>query len=72
MNSIASGLGTNVNHRVANAPRHAGEYSLLFSDTQSKSIHQDIGVIALVEINFPTHGWNTDTISVAADARNNP
>ena len=69
MDSIASGLGTNVNHRVADTPGHAGEDALSFGDTQSKSIYQDIGVVAFVEINFATHGRNTDSVSIAADTR---
>ena len=53
---------------VAGASGLAGEDAVPLRQAQGEGVHQDVGVVALVEVDVAAHGGHADAVAVAADA----
>ena len=72
VDTVASGLGTHVHYRVAAALGLAGEDPVPLHQPQRERVHQNVGVVALVEGDLSAYGGHTDAVAVAADAAYHP
>ena len=68
MDAVTTGLGAEIDHRVADTGGGRIEDVVLVGQTHGHGVDQDVAVIRLVEIGLAAHGGDADAIAVAADA----
>ncbi len=71
VDSVAAGLGADVDHRVADAFGLAVKNLVLAKDAQRERVHQRIAVVALFEDALAADGGNAEAVAIVRDARNN-
>ena len=68
VNSVASGCGTNVKHRIARAARLRAHHLALADQPQAERVDQDVGVVGRVEHHFARDRRHAHAVAVAADS----
>src|SRR5262249_50318567 len=67
MNTVASRLSANVNHRIFDAPCARKEKLLATRDSQRQRVHQRIVRIAWLELHLSADVRHTEAVAVKAD-----
>ena len=68
VDAVASGLGTDIDHRITDAGSGRIKNLVCLGDAHGHRIDDDIAVVAGVENRFPAHGRHANAIAVTADA----
>ena len=68
MNTVAAGLRADIHHRIANPLGEAGKNPLLVDQAERKSVDENVGVVASVEVTLAADGGHANAITIAADA----
>ena len=72
MNPVPTGARAHIDHRIPHPRGRGPKNPVGRGNAQGKGIHQDIAVIAGVEVDLATDGRHADTVSIAADTPHHP
>ena len=70
MNTVPPGLGTDIDHRIADAGSGRIKNLVRLGDAYGHRIHDNVAVVTGVENRFPAHGGHANAITVTTDAGN--
>ena len=68
VDAVASGLGADVVHGVADAARASLDDRVVPGDAETEHVHERIAAVGLVEHHLAADGRNADAVPVSADA----
>ncbi len=66
--AVAAGLGTEIDHRQADAFGLGVENLAGVGEAGGKGVDEDVSIVAFVELDFAAHGRHAEAIAIAADA----
>ena len=69
VDSVAAGLGADIDDRIADARGGRVENLVGLRDADGHRVDEDVAVICCVEVDFAADGRNADAIAIAADPR---
>src|SRR5581483_6159526 len=67
VDAVAPGARAHVDHRVARAGRARAKEAIARRDAEGEGVHEDVPVVARVEIDVAADGGHADAVAVVAD-----